>query len=142
MAVREIKPWSEITNLSRQPDYVRGVLSLRGVVISIIDLRCRFGQGRTEATPQHIVIIVQIGERQVGLIGDRVIDIVSVDASQIQSVPRTAQGETRDFLAGLVTHDNVMIALIDLPHLLSEPGGGDADRAADETKPAAPMQSN
>ena len=119
MAVREIKGWSEITHLPRQPEYVRGVLNLRGAIVPIVDLRCRFGQGLTEPTPLHIVIIVQIGGRQVGLIGDRVLDIVSVDASQIQQVPRTAQGATSDFLSGLVTHDNTMIALIDLPSLLA-----------------------
>jgi purine-binding chemotaxis protein CheW len=140
MAVREIKRWLDITNLPQHPDYVRGVLNLRGVIIPIIDLRCRFGQGRTETTPQHIVIIVQIGERQVGLIGDRVIDIVSVDASQIQPVPRTALHETTDFLAGLVTHDEVIIALIDLPHLVAERDDDDAGGAADESNPAVPMQ--
>jgi len=120
MAVREIKGWTDITHLPKQPDYVRGVLNLRGAIVPIMDLRCRFGQGLTETTPLHIVIIVQIGKRQVGLIGDRVLDIVSVDAAQIQKVPRTAQGTTTDFLSGLVTHDNTMIALIDLPNLLSE----------------------
>jgi purine-binding chemotaxis protein CheW len=119
MAVREIKGWSDITHLPKQPDYVRGVLNLRGAIVPIVDLRCRFGQGLTETTPLHIVIIVQIGGRQVGLIGDRVLDIVSVDAAQIQKVPRTGHGEQTDFLSGLVTHDNVMIALIDLPNLLS-----------------------
>src|SRR6266576_5041541 len=73
MAVREIKGWSEITHLPKQPDYVRGVLNLRGVIVLIIDLRCRFGQGLTEATPLHIVIIVQIASRQVGLLADRVL---------------------------------------------------------------------
>jgi purine-binding chemotaxis protein CheW len=68
MAVREIKGWSEITHLPKQPDYVRGVLNLRGVIVPIIDLRCRFGQGLTEATGLHIVIIVQIGSRPVGLL--------------------------------------------------------------------------
>lgn len=119
MAVREIKGWSDITHLPKQPEYVRGVLNLRGAIVPIVDLRCRFGQGLTETTPLHIVIIVQIGGRQVGLIGDRVLDIVSVDAAQVQKVPRTGHGNTTDFLAGLVTHDNVMIALIDLPNLLS-----------------------
>ena len=51
MAVREIKGWSDITHLPKQPEYVRGVLNLRGVIVPIIDLRCRFGQGLTEATP-------------------------------------------------------------------------------------------
>ena len=132
MAVREIKGWSEITHLPKQPDYVRGVLNLRGAIVPIIDLRCRFAQGLTETTPLHIVIIVQIGGRQVGLIGDRVLDIVSVDANQIQSVPRTAQGAGSDFLSGLVTIDNTMIALIDLPSLLSVQDGGDG-----ATRPAA-----
>jgi purine-binding chemotaxis protein CheW len=88
MAVREIKGWAEITHLPKQPDYVRGVLNLRGAIVPIVDLRCRFGQGQTETSPLHIVIIVLIGGRQVGLIGDRVLDIVAVEANQIQPVPR------------------------------------------------------
>src|SRR5262245_45294789 len=68
MAVREIKGWTEITHLPNQPAYVRGVLNLRGIIVPIIDLRCRFGQGVTEATPLHIVIIVQVGSRPVGLL--------------------------------------------------------------------------
>ena len=74
MAVREIKGWSQITRLPRQPDYMRGVLNLRGVMVPIIDLRCRFGQGMTEATPLHVVIVVQIGASHVGLLADRVLD--------------------------------------------------------------------
>jgi len=119
MSVREIKGWSEITHLPKQPDYVRGVLNLRGVMVPIIDLRCRFGQGVTEATAMHIVIIVQVGARQVGLLGDRVLDIVSIDPSRIQPVPRVAQASRIDFLSGLVTIESGMIALIDLPQLLS-----------------------
>ena len=119
MAVREIKGWTEITHLPKQPDYVRGVLNLRGVIVPIIDLRCRFGQGLTKATPLHIVIIVQIGTKPVGLLADRVLDIVSLDPSQIQRVPRVVQAARLDFLSGLVTIESAMIALIDLPNLLS-----------------------
>jgi purine-binding chemotaxis protein CheW len=119
MAVREIKGWTEITHLPKQPDYVRGVLNLRGVIVPIIDLRCRFGQGLTEATPLHIVIIVQIGTKPIGLLADRVLDIVSLDQSQIQPVPRIAQASRVEFLSGLVTVERAMIALIDLRNLLS-----------------------
>ena len=119
MAVREIKGWSEITHLPKQPEYVRGVLNLRGVIVPIIDLRCRFGQGLTEATALHIVIIVQIASRQVGLLADRVLDIVSFEAARIQPVPRVANGSRVGFLSGLVTIESGMIALIDLPNLLS-----------------------
>ena len=131
MAVREIKGWSDVTHLPKQPDYVRGVLNLRGVIVPIIDLRCRFGEGRTEATPLHIVIIVQIDGRQVGLMADRVLDIVSIEAYQSSAGAASPRIARTDFLSGLVTHENGMIALIDLPNLLS---------AADSTRDGAQMQ--
>jgi purine-binding chemotaxis protein CheW len=121
MAVREIKGWSDITHLPKQPDYVRGVLNLRGVMVPIVDLRCRFGQGMTEATPVHIAIIVEISGRQVGLLADKVLDIVSVNPKKVQPVPQVTQASRIDFLSGLVTIEGAMIALIDLPNLLSLP---------------------
>ena len=142
MAVREIKGWSNASHLPKQPDYVRGVLNLRGAIVPIIDLRCRFGQGLTETTPLHIIIIVQINKRQIGLIGDRVLDIVSVDAAQIQPVSRTTKSNPTDFLSGLVTHDHAMIALIDLPNLLSIQDVSDAYRASGEPKSAVPAARN
>ena len=120
MAVREIKGWSSVTQLPNQPDYMRGVLNLRGVMVPIVDLRCRFGQGLTDTTPMHVVIVVQIGIKTVGLLADRVLDIVAVDAAQIQPVPQVSRSMRADFLSGLVTIDTTMIALIDLAHLLSE----------------------
>jgi purine-binding chemotaxis protein CheW len=120
MAVREIKGWSSVTQLPNQPEYMRGVLNLRGVMVPIVDLRCRFGQGLTDATPMHVVIVVQIGIKTVGLLADRVLDIVAVDAAQIQPVPQVSRSMRADFLSGLVTIDTTMIALIDLDHLLSE----------------------
>src|SRR5690606_11339497 len=68
MSVREIRVWSQVTVIPKQPEFVRGVLNLRGVMVPIIDLRARFGQGLTDATPLHIVIVVQIGDLQVGLL--------------------------------------------------------------------------
>lgn len=119
MAVREIKGWTDITPLPRQSEYVRGVLNLRGVIVPIVDLRCRFGQGLTKASPLHIVIIVQIAAKPIGLLADRVLDIVSLDEAAIKPVPRVAQSSRASFLSGLVTTEAGMIALIDLPNLLS-----------------------
>src|SRR5262245_31971149 len=112
MSVREIKGWSEITHVPKQPDYVRGVLNLRGVIVPIIDLRCRFGQGLTDATAIHVIIIVQIGTRLVGLLADGVSDIVSLEETQIQPVPHIAEASRLDLLSGLATVDGGMIALI------------------------------
>jgi purine-binding chemotaxis protein CheW len=119
MAVREIKGWTDITPLPGQAEYVRGVLNLRGVIVPIVDLRCRFDQGLTKATPLHIVIIVQINSKPIGLLADRVLDIVALEDSQIKPVPRAAQTQRANFLSGLVTTETGMIALIDLPNLLS-----------------------
>lgn len=126
MAVREIKGWSGVTHLPKQPEYVRGVLNLRGVMVPIVDLRCRFGQGLTEATPLHVVIVVQVDDRTVGLLADRVLDIVSFEAAQRQPVPNVGRASRVDFLAGLVTIENGMIALIHLPSLLSMATDGQA----------------
>jgi purine-binding chemotaxis protein CheW len=120
MSVREIKGWSDVTHLPRQPEYIRGVLNLRGVMVPIVDLRCRFGQGKTDADPMHIVIIVSVDNRLVGLLADRVLDIVSVEIAKIQSVPQIAKAARVTFLAGLVTIDDFMIALIDLNNLLAK----------------------
>ena len=138
MAVREIKGWSEITHLPKQPDYVRGVLNLRGVMVPIIDLRCRFGQGKTEATALHVVIVVQVGRRLIGLLADRVLDILSFEASQVQAVPHVARSSSVDFLSGLVTIEGTMIALVDLDNLLAEQTGGDDIDATASPSRAAP----
>jgi purine-binding chemotaxis protein CheW len=129
MAVREIKGWTAITHLPKQPDYVRGVLNLRGVIVPVIDLRCRFGQGLTDATPLHVFIIVRIGEKPVGLLADRVLDIVSLDQSQVQPVPRINNASRVNFLSGLVTVEGAMIALIDLRNLV----GSAAEPMANES---------
>lgn len=121
MAVREIKNWSGVSALTGQPDYVRGVLNLRGVVVPIIDLRCRFGQGLTDATPTHIVIIVSIRDQLVGLLADRVLDIVPFETARIQPVPHVSSGSSIGLLSGLLPADSGMIALIDLLHLLELP---------------------
>ena len=119
MAVREIKGWSQISPLPGQPDYMRGVLNLRGALVPIVDLRCRFGQGTTQATPLHVVIVTQICDRPVGLLADQVLDIVDVELARVQPVPRIAETANVDFLSGLVNIDSGMVALIDLRRLLA-----------------------
>ena len=130
MAVREIKGWTDITPLPGQSEYVRGVLNLRGSIVPIVDLRCRFGQGVTQASPLHIVIIVQIGAKPIGLLADRVLDIVTLEETEIKPVPSVAQSERANFLSGLLANEAGMIALIDLPHLLAAHADGGDDAAA------------
>ena len=118
MAVREINDWTDARQLPNQPEYVRGVCSVRGEYIPIVDLRCRFGQGLTEPTPRHVFIVVQIGARQVGLLADGVSDIVSVERADIKPVPAASDATARGFLCGLVTIENAVVGLIDLDSVL------------------------
>lgn len=118
MAVQEINDWTGARFLPNQPEYVRGLCSVRGAYIPIVDLRCRFGQGLTEPTPQHVFIVVQIGARQVGLLADGVSDIVSVNRADIKPVPDTSDAKARGFLCGLVNVDNAVVGLIDLDSIL------------------------
>jgi purine-binding chemotaxis protein CheW len=90
-------------------------------MVPIIDLRCRFGQGLTEATPLHVVIIVQVEDRPVGLLADRVLDIVAAEGGAIQPVPEIAQTAGARFLSGLMTIEGAMIALINLESLATLP---------------------
>ncbi len=123
IAVREIKGWTQVTKLPNQPEYVRGVLNLRGVVVPIIDLRCKFGLGLTEATPTHVVIIVHIDSRLVGLLVDRVSDILQVETERFQPVPDACGLTGGDYLSGLVTVNEQMIALLELEHLAGSTAG-------------------
>src|SRR5271157_4702862 len=79
MAVREIKGWTETTALPNQPDYILGVMNLRGIIVPVYDLRCRFGMGLTEASRSHVVIIVAARDRMAGLLVDAVSDILTID---------------------------------------------------------------
>ena len=136
MAVREIKDWTAVRHLPHQPDYVRGICGLRGAYIPIIDLRCRFGQGLTEPTPLHVFIIVQIGRQQVGLLADRVSDIISVEPATIKPVPAVAETGGRGFLSGLVNVDDATIGLINLNSIIDM-----AAEAADDNMPAPELLS-
>lgn len=78
MDVREIKGWTQATRLPNSPNYVRGVVNLRGIMVPVLDLRARFGMGRTEVTKTHVVVIVTVEKRVLGLLVDAVSDILSM----------------------------------------------------------------
>lgn len=117
MAVREIQGWVNVTNLPNTPKYVRGVLNLRGVIVPIFDLRCRFGNGLTEATALHVVIIVAVGERIMGLLVDAVSDILTINTEEILPVPDVEARSDQKFLNGLITVQERMVALLEIERL-------------------------
>lgn len=117
MAIREIRAWSPATPLPNVPDYVRGVVNLRGVVLPVLDLRMRLGWGLTEPTARHVIIVVRIGEQLQGVIVDAVNDIVTIQDADMQPLPDIGSTEAASFLDGLATVEDRMILVLDLDRL-------------------------
>ncbi len=120
MSVREIRAWTGATPLPNTADYVRGVINLRGAIVPIVDLRTRFGLGKTEPTKSHVVVIVAIDDRLNGLLVDSVSDILSVSAEGVAAIPQTDVGSRVRYLDGLITEDDRMVALIALDRVVDE----------------------
>ena len=120
MSVREIRAWTGATPLPNTADYVRGVINLRGSIVPIVDLRTRFGQGETDPTKSHVVVIVAIEERLNGLLVDSVSDILTVSAENIAAIPETDVGSRVRYLDGLITEEDRMVALIALDRVIDE----------------------
>jgi purine-binding chemotaxis protein CheW len=116
--VREIRAWNGATPLPNTREFVRGVINLRGTIVPIYDLRARFGLGQTEPTKNHVVVVTSVGEKWVGVLVDAVSDILTISRDDIHPVP---EGNTTDseLLTGIVTHENRMVALIDLEAVIS-----------------------
>lgn len=120
MAVREIKGWTDTTSLPNQPKFILGVLNLRGTIVPIFDLRCRFGMGLTDATRSHVVIIVSVLERTIGLLVDAVSDILTVNAAEIKAVPETDRSASSEFMSGIITINDGMVVLLSLENLFGK----------------------
>ncbi|WP_245578902.1 chemotaxis protein CheW [Cucumibacter marinus] len=115
--VREIRAWNGATPLPNTREFVRGVINLRGTIVPIFDLRARFGSGKTEATKTHVVVVLSVGDKWVGMLVDKVSDILTVNKDDIHAVP---EGNSMDseLLGGIVTHENTMVGLIDLENVV------------------------
>ena len=85
--VREIRGWTPATPMPQTPDYIQGVINLRGAVIPVLDLRNRLGLGRTEASSRHVIVVIQHESRMAGLLVDGVQETFQVSASLLQPPP-------------------------------------------------------
>jgi purine-binding chemotaxis protein CheW len=118
MHVREIKAWSETTRLPNSPDYMRGVINLRGAIVPVIDLGIRFGNGVLATTSSSVIIIVSVAGVHTGLLVDAVSDIIAVDRKEVAAIPEI-DGERRNLhFSGLLTVQDKMIAIVSLENLL------------------------
>lgn len=116
MAIREIRAWTPTTRLPQVPHYVAGVVNLRGTVLPVVDLAARLGWRATEPTARHVIIVTQVAGQFRGLIVDSVSDIVTFPIDALQSPPATGDAVI-PFLEGLVSIEDRMVMVLDLPSL-------------------------
>lgn len=118
MSIREIRGWTQETILPHAPEFVRGVINLRGTVLPIVDLAGRLGLGLTEPTPRHVIVVAQLGGQMVGLLVEAVSDILSLKDEDIQPPPDVCSELVKKFMRGVVSTDDRMINLIELEDVL------------------------
>lgn len=123
LKVQEIKGWTPVTRIPNSPEYLRGVLNLRGTIVPIIDLRMRFNQPRIEYTPLTVVIVLSVstaaGARTIGIVVDSVSDVLNVGMSEIKPTPNLGSKINTEFINGIAASGSKMIMLLDSDKLLT-----------------------
>jgi purine-binding chemotaxis protein CheW len=121
--VREVLEFSTVTRVPRVPEFMRGVINLRGGVVPVIDLRLKFGMGRTEKTVNTCVIITEVAvddERTVlGAMADSVQEVLELEPSQIEPPPKIGMRLKNDFIKGMGKYNDNFIILIDVDRVFS-----------------------
>jgi len=125
LRVQEIRGWESVRKLPNTPDYIKGVLDLRGVVVPIVDLRMRFAMGSAEYLPTTVIIIlsVKLGDDEQHLVGavvDSVSDVLDISAADLKPAPRIGVTINNRFLKGMVTIDGRMVVLLEVDRLFAE----------------------
>jgi len=124
LCVQEIRVWSSVTELPNKPDYIKGVINLRGVIIPIIDLRQRFGQQPLEYNEQTVTLILRNHNAEkplvVGIVVDAVSEVYKFDSKSIRKPPAFGTQIDSCFLQGLASIDDKLIILLDSNSLLNQ----------------------
>ena len=119
--VSEIRSYDKPTRIANAPPFVKGVVNLRGIIVPIVDMRIKFGLGTPSYDQFTVVIILNIGERVVGMVVDRVSDVTTLLPEQIKPAPDMGHALNTDYVIGLGTLEQRMLILVDIDQLMSSP---------------------
>jgi len=121
LKVKEIRGWENLREMHDVPEYIKGVLDFRGVIIPVIDLRIRFGIEDVEYKATTVIIVLSDGdENMMGIVVDAVSDVLSVKQSEMKKAPSLGSKINTDYMLGMVTHDDGMIMLVDSDRLVDK----------------------
>ncbi|WP_323846761.1 chemotaxis protein CheW [Microbulbifer magnicolonia] len=119
LKVQEIRGYDNVTRIANAPDFIKGVANLRGVIVPIVDLRIKFRLSRAEYDEQTVVIVVNIAGRVVGIVVDRVSDVMTLGGEQIKPAPEFGVGLPLDYIDGLGNLEERMLVLVNIEKLLT-----------------------
>ena len=118
-AVKEIRGYEKATRIANAPDYIKGVINLRGDIVPIVDLRIKFNVGEATYNEFTIVIMLHIGERIVGIVVDAVSDVITLDPDQLKPPPQFGVAFDSRYLYGLAPIGEQMVILVNIEALIT-----------------------
>ncbi|MEI6897079.1 MAG: chemotaxis protein CheW [Psychromonas sp.] len=120
MQVQEILRYSEIAAVPGAPDYVLGIINLRGNVVTVIDTRSRFGLVSADITDNSRIVIIEAEKQVIGILVDSVAEVVYLKKSEMEVAPHVGTEESSQFIQGVTNRDDGLLILVDLNKLLSD----------------------
>jgi purine-binding chemotaxis protein CheW len=117
--VQEIRGYEAVTRLANAPEYFKGVINLRGVIVPVIDMRIKFGMGTPTYDQFTIVIVLNLGGNVTGMVVDSVSDVTTLTPEQIRPAPQVSSAMDTGYLIGLGTIDERMLILVDIEKLMA-----------------------
>ena len=118
LKVQEIRGYDAVTQIANTPDFIKGVVNLRGKIVPIVDLRIKFKLGKVEYNELTVVIILNLGKRVVGIVVDGVSDVTALKQEQLSDVPSLVAGIDTKYIVGLATVEEQMLILVDIEKLM------------------------
>ncbi len=119
LKVQEIRGYDAVTQIANTPDFIKGVVNLRGKIVPIVDLRIKFHLGKVEYDEFTVVIILNLNGRVVGIVVDGVSDVMALKDDQIRDVPSLVTSIDTKYIVGLATVEQQMLILVDIEQLMS-----------------------
>ncbi|WP_087021465.1 chemotaxis protein CheW [Thaumasiovibrio subtropicus] len=120
MQVREVLRYTEIAPVPGAPDYVLGIINLRGNVVTVIDTRARFGVLQGETTDNTRIVVIEAEKQVIGILVDSVAEVVYLKTSEIDTTPSVGTDESSKYIQGVSNRDGELLILVDLNKLLSD----------------------
>jgi len=127
LKVQEIRAYEVVTKIANAPDFLKGVVNLRGVIVPIVDMRIKFSLDNVVYNEFTVVIVLNIAGHVIGMVVDSVSDVIELTPDQIHPKPEFGASMDTRYLIGMATADERMIILVDIERLMSS---GDMDLIA------------